>query len=95
MTLFGRTAEAAQRYLTKGRSVLVEARLQVDTWEDKNTGQKRSKLKVVGQNVQYLDRKPQEVAHRSEPVETRKVVRSSQPAVRLQEPEAESDDVPC
>ena len=51
VTLWGRDAEVAGEYLTKGRSVLVEGRLSLDTWDDKATGQKRSKLKVVGERL--------------------------------------------
>ena len=51
VTLWGRTAEVAGEYLTKGRSVMVEGRLQLDQWEDQQSGQKRSKLKVVGENL--------------------------------------------
>lgn len=54
VTVWGNTAENAQKFLTKGRGVFVEGRLQLDTWEDKQSGQKRSKLKVVGENVQFL-----------------------------------------
>ena len=54
VTLWGRQAELAQQYLSKGRPVYIEGRLQMDTWEDKNSGQKRSKLKVVGENLQFL-----------------------------------------
>lgn len=54
VTLWGRTAEVASEYLTKGRSVLIEGRLQLDQWDDKETGQKRSKLKVVGENMTML-----------------------------------------
>ncbi len=54
VTLWGRQAELAQQYLTKGRPVYIEGRLQLDTWEDKNSGQKRSKLKVVGEQMQFL-----------------------------------------
>ena len=54
VTLWARQAELAQQYLAKGRPVYIEGRLQMDTWEDKNTGQKRSKLKVVGENMQFL-----------------------------------------
>lgn len=54
ITLWGRQAEVAGEYLSKGRSVLIEGRLQLDQWEDKQTGQKRSKLKVVGENMQML-----------------------------------------
>ncbi len=58
VTLWGRTAETAAEYCKKGRSVYVEGRLQLDSWEDKASGQKRSKLRVVGENYQLLDRRP-------------------------------------
>ena len=54
VTLWGRTAEIAGEYLGKGRPVMIEGRLQQDSWEDKETGQKRSKLKVVGESMQLL-----------------------------------------
>jgi single-strand DNA-binding protein len=52
--VFGRTAENAGQYLKKGRSVLVEGRLKLDTWDDKQTGQKKSRLGVVAENLQFL-----------------------------------------
>src|SRR6185436_13471675 len=54
VTLWGRTAEIAGEYLRKGRPVFIEGRLQLDTWDDKQSGQKRSKLKVVGEGLQLL-----------------------------------------
>lgn len=54
VTLWGRQAEIAGEYLTKGRPVLIEGRLTLDTWDDKESGQKRSKLKVVGETMQLL-----------------------------------------
>jgi single-strand DNA-binding protein len=54
VTLWGRQAELAQQYLTKGRGVYVEGRLQMDTWDDKETGKKRSRLKVIGEVLQFL-----------------------------------------
>jgi single-strand DNA-binding protein len=54
VTLWGRDAEVASEYLSKGRPVLIEGRLQYDTWEDKQTGQKRSKLRVVCERMQLL-----------------------------------------
>ncbi len=54
VTLWGRQAEVAGQYLAKGRSVYIEGRLQLDTWDDKATGQKRSRLRVVGENMQFL-----------------------------------------
>ena len=54
VTLWGRQAEVAGEYLGKGRGVLIEGRLQLDQWDDKETGQKRSKLRVVGENMTML-----------------------------------------
>ncbi len=54
VTLWGRQAEIAKEYLAKGRSVYIEGRLQLDSWDDKQTGQKRSKLKVTGDQMQLL-----------------------------------------
>lgn len=52
VTLWGRTAEVAKEFLTKGAPVLIEGRLKLDTWE--KDGQKRSKLKVNGEKMQML-----------------------------------------
>ena len=54
VTLWGRSAELAGQYLGKGRSVFIEGRLQLDQWDDKATGQKRSRLRVVGENMQFI-----------------------------------------
>lgn len=54
VTFWGRTAEVAGEYLKKGRPVFVEGRLQLDSWDDKQSGQKRTKLKVIGENMQML-----------------------------------------
>ena len=54
VTMWGRQAEIAGEYLKKGRPLFVEGRLQLDTWDDKQTGQKRSKLRVVCENFQML-----------------------------------------
>jgi len=60
VTLWGRQAELAGEYLAKGRPVMIEGRLQLDTWEDKQSGQKRSKLRVVGETMQFLGSGPGE-----------------------------------
>jgi single-strand DNA-binding protein len=59
VTLWGRTAEIAGEYLSKGSPTLIEGRLKMDSWDDKQTGQKRSKLKVVGERMQLLGAKGQ------------------------------------
>ena len=58
VTLWGRTAEVASEYLKKGRPVFIEGRLQMDTWDDKQTGQKRTRLRVVAENMQLLGGRP-------------------------------------
>jgi single-strand DNA-binding protein len=52
ITLWGRTAEVANEYLSKGSSVLIEGRLKMESWE--KDGQKRTKLKVVGERMQMV-----------------------------------------
>lgn len=54
VTVWGKVAENCGNYLTKGRPVFVEGRLVLDTWEDKATGQKRSRLRVRADRVQFL-----------------------------------------
>ena len=51
---WGKQGETISKYLTKGRPLFVEGRLKFDQWEDKTSGQKRSKLKVVLENFQFL-----------------------------------------
>ncbi|HUE36357.1 MAG TPA: single-stranded DNA-binding protein [Candidatus Acidoferrum sp.] len=53
--VWGRQAEVISQYMKKGRPLLVEGRLKQDTWEDKNTKQKQSKLKVVLESFSFLD----------------------------------------
>lgn len=70
VTVWGRAAENAAKYLQKGRSVLVEGRLHMDSWQDKETGQDRSRLKVVADSLQFLGAHQQSTspgeAHREE-----------------------------
>lgn len=60
ITLWGRTAEVANEYLTKGSSVLIDGRLKFEQWE--TDGLKRSKLKVVGERMQMLGGKDRPTA---------------------------------
>ena len=53
ITLWGRTAEVAGEYLSKGSSVLIEGRLKYESWSQED-GTKRSKVKVVGEKMQML-----------------------------------------
>jgi single-strand DNA-binding protein len=90
VTLWGRTAEVASEYLKKGRPVFIEGRLQMDTWDDKQTGQKRTRLRVVAENMQLLGGRPSGGA--SEPSgESRQ---SSAPPKKSAAPEPDEDEIP-
>lgn len=52
---WGKTAETMSKYLHKGRPVFIEGRLKLDTWQDKNDGSNRSKLRVVVESFQFVD----------------------------------------
>lgn len=56
---WGKIAEVIGRHCTKGAGVLFQGRLKMDQWEDKQTGQKRSKLYVVAEAFQFTGRKPE------------------------------------
>lgn len=58
VTLWGKQAELAGEYLSKGSGLFVEGRLQLEQWEDKTSGEKRSKMKVVGESMQFIGGKP-------------------------------------
>lgn len=87
VTLWGRVAEVAGEYCKKGRPVYIEGRLQLDQWDDKQSGQKRTKLKVTGESLQLL-------GSREQPGEP-KPKAAAQPA-RQPDPDldAEDDDIP-
>jgi single-strand DNA-binding protein len=75
VVLWARLAEIASQYLKKGSPVFIEGRLQMDSWEDKQTGQKRSKLKVVCERMQLVGGRGQGGAEGGGP-------RGSRPAAR-------------
>jgi single-strand DNA-binding protein len=54
VTLFGTRAESLSRFLEKGRLIGVEGRLRWSEWDDKNTGEKRSKIDVIADNIEPL-----------------------------------------
>lgn len=97
---WARQGEVIAQYLKKGRPVLVEGRLKQDTWEDKNTHQKQSKLKVVLESFSFLDSNRGDTggaaaeAARSRPAQAQSAASSAS----AQEPEADNppsdDDVP-
>lgn len=60
VTMFGKRAEAFVKFHGKGHTALVEGRLRLDTWEDKNDGSKRSKLYVVADSWEFAGAKREE-----------------------------------
>jgi len=93
VTLWGRTAEIAGEYLKKGRPVFIEGRLQLDTWDDKQSGQKRSKLKVVGEGLQLIGSRPGGGGGGGGDEEGSAALRSSKPAPpKAAEPD--DDEIP-
>ena len=87
--LWGKTAELAGQYLKKGSQVYFEGRLKMDSWDDKATGQKRSKLKIVADTMQFLGSKSDS---QSAPAQQRKAapVASRPPA----DPDLDGEDAP-
>lgn len=72
IVFFAKPAETIAQYCKKGSSLLVEGRLKLDTWEDKQTGQKRSKLMVVGESFQFVGGGPKsESKSESRPIPSR------------------------
>jgi single-strand DNA-binding protein len=53
-TVFDKKGETVHQYCTKGKPIFIEGQLKLDTWDDKTTGQKRSKIHVVVDNFQFL-----------------------------------------
>jgi single-strand DNA-binding protein len=98
VTLWARQAEVAGQYLKKGRPVFIEGRLQLDTWDDKQTGQKRSRLRVVAENLQLLGSRPEGESSSAPPSSPRRSPSTSAPPARPEprdpDLDAEPDDIP-
>jgi single-strand DNA-binding protein len=88
VVLWSRLAEIAGEYLKKGRPVFIEGRLQMDSWEDKQSGQKRTKLRVVGETMQLLGSRPS--GGGGAPPEAGEEDRGSQPAGKASAPPPKS-----
>jgi len=89
--MFGRKAEVAAEYLKKGRPVYIEGRLKLDTWDDKASGQKRSKLKVVGETMEFLGSREGGGGGGGEQSENRPARPAGKPAVPPPRPPADPD----
>jgi single-strand DNA-binding protein len=98
--VWGRQAEVIAQYMRKGRPLLVEGRLKQDTWEDKTTHQKQSKLKVVLESFSFIDSNRPEGGGGGGAPASDAPRRQSPPPAKSPEPAegegpgAEEDDVP-
>src|SRR5213079_712091 len=99
VTFWGRTAEVAGEYLKKGRPIFIEGRLQLDSWEDKQSGQKGSKLKVIGETMQLLGGRTAAGAsglgeQGEEDRTSRAAGKSSTPPPKASAPQPDDDEIP-
>jgi single-strand DNA-binding protein len=98
VVLWARLAEIAGQYLKKGRPVFIEGRLQLDTWDDKQTGQKRSRMRVVAENLQLLGSRESEGGPTG-PAPARRPATGATPSPSESQPrdpdlDVEPDDIP-
>lgn len=96
---FARQAEVIAQYMKKGRPLLVEGRLKLDQWEDKNTHQKQSKLKVTLESFSFIDSRGGDGGGGGESPRPRPAAPAAAPAsapepTEPDAPAAEDDDVP-
>ena len=95
---FGKQAEVIGQYLRKGRALLIEGRLKLDQWDDKQTGQKRSRLGVVLESFSFLDsNRPAEGAPETPAAGPRTTSQgnvSTPPPAPTAAPTPDEDDVP-
>jgi single-strand DNA-binding protein len=92
VTLWGRTAEIASEYLNKGSPVFIEGRLKYDTWESE--GQKRSKLRVVGERLQLIGGRGGGASRGGPPPDESEYSRPAPASVPQQTPEREPEPPP-
>jgi single-strand DNA-binding protein len=90
--LWGRVAEIAGEYVKKGNPLYVEGRLKQDSWEDKDSGQKRTKLKVVAENIQLLGAR--QGAAKSTPLPSSEGAAPEKNLYSPNEPVPADDDIP-
>ncbi len=93
---FGKQAETIAQYMKKGSPLMVEGRLRLEQWEDKQTNQKRSRLGVVLEGFQFLDsaRSRGEGAHEAPAPRSRPSPTPPPPAADADEMPPDDDDVP-
>ena len=85
VTLFGRQAETASQYLSKGRQVYIQGRLRDEAWQDRD-GKERHTLEVTADNMQFIGPSPER--------ETEMGNTTNQPRQQPQEPDLSDEDIP-
>lgn len=86
---FARTAEVIGEFFKKGKPIYVEGRLKLDTWEDKTSGQKRSRLKVIVDSFEFLGGKQDGEQQEQREPQSKPPVQRKPPV----DPDLDSDDV--
>ena len=100
--MFGKTAENTAQYMRKGGNILISGRLKLDKWDDKQTGQKKSRLGVIAESVQFLgggdgnqtERQPGQERAAQKPLGTGKAPAATAAAPVAGDGPDESDNVP-
>ncbi len=91
---FGKTAETLAQHMKKGSPILVEGRLRLHTWDDKQTGQKQSKLRVDLENFKFVGPANREGGPAAARASAPAVVPPASEAAEPDTPPHEGDDVP-
>lgn len=97
VVLFGRLADLAQQYLTRGKGLFIEGRLRTTSWDDKETGQKRYRTEIVGEQMQFGPRRDGEAPQQpAQPAAPAKAAAPAKEAAAPEYPEAtiNPDDIP-
>lgn len=91
--MFGRKAEVVAEYFKKGKPIYIEGRLKLDSWDDKTTGQKKSKLKVVGETFEFLGGREEKSSDRpAGEHSSRPAGRAASPPPRRPDPDLDPTD---
>lgn len=96
-TAFGKTAESIAQYFRKGSNILIEGRIKMEQWEDRETHKNRTAIKVIVESFQFIDRKADDSAPQAQrPSETPRAAinRATAPVADPANDYPDNDDVP-
>lgn len=95
VTMFGQRADAVSRFLQKGKQIAVDGKLRMSEWQDKNTGDKRSKIEVIADDIELLGSRDSGVdAYDGASYSGPSAKKSAAPAQSAPSEEAFTDDIP-